>query len=211
MMEKCDLNDIIECLTRTAKILRNQPDQAIKELHQISRQIDYQVPYRDGHMQRVCFYALKIGKQLGLTEAELVILEAAALLHDFGKIGINEAILVKINPLTGEERIEIQKHVLRGYYILQGFSELVPILDGIRHHHEQFDGSGYPEQLAGENISLHGRIIALADAYDAITSQRPYRNAKTKEYAINELKKYSGKQFDPKLVEIFINILKDIE
>jgi len=209
-MEKCDLNDIIECLTRTAKILRNQPDQALKELHQISRQIDLQVPYRDGHMQRVCFYALKIGKHMDLTETELVILEAAALLHDFGKIGINEAILVKLKPLTGEERIEIQKHVLRGYYILQGFSELAPILDGIRHHHEQFDGSGYPEQLAGENISLHGRIIALADAYDAITSKRPYRNAKTKEYAINELKKNSGKQFDPKLVEVFVDVLKGI-
>jgi HD-GYP domain-containing protein (c-di-GMP phosphodiesterase class II) len=207
MMEKYDLTDIIECLTRTAGILRNQPDQALKELHQISRRIDRQVPYRDGHMQRVCVYAIKIGKQLSLTDAELVILEAAALLHDFGKIGINEKILVKPDPLTDEERLEIQKHVPRGYYILQGFAELAPILDGIRHHHEQYDGSGYPEGLAGENISLYGRIIAIADAYDAMISKRPYRRIKTRAEAATELKQCAGKQFDPRLINIFIGVL----
>ncbi len=206
-MEKYDLNNIIECLTRTAKIIRNQPDQAIKELRQISWWIDRQVPYRDGHMQRVCIYALKIGKQMYLTESELVILEAAALLHDFGKIGITEEILVKTEPLTDEERTEIQKHVLRGYYILQGFSKLTPILDGIRHHHEHYDGSGYPDRLAGKNISLYGRIIAIADAYDAMTSKRPYRTKKTKIEAVVELKQCAGKQFDPELVEIFIQVI----
>lgn len=206
-MEKCDLNDIIECLTRTAKILRNQPDQALKELRQISRWIDHQVPYRDGHMQRVCVYALKIGKQLNQTESELVTLEAAALLHDFGKIGINEETLVKIEPLTIEERLEIQKHVLRGYYILQGFAELTPMLDGIRHHHEQYDGSGYPEGLAGENISVNGKIIAIVDAYDAMTSKRPYRKIKTRVEAIAELRQCIGKQFDPHLVDVFIGML----
>ncbi len=205
-MDQFGLNNIIECLTRTAGILRNQPEQALKELRQISRRIDHQVPYRDGHMQRVCVYALRIGKSLNMSDSELVILETAALLHDFGKIGIAEEILVKPEPLTDEERSEIQKHVMRGYYILQGFPELTPILDGIRHHHEQYDGSGYPDGLAGESISIYGRIIALVDAYDAMTSKRPYRMIKTRADAIAEIKQCAGRQFDPRLVDLFISV-----
>ena len=160
-------------------------------------------------MQRVTEYALLIGVKLGLPDKDLVMLEAAGLLHDFGKIGIDEELLLKTDILNADDRAEIRLHVIKGYHILSGFEEFREILIGIRHHHEYWDGSGYPEGLSGENISLIGRIIAIADSYDAMTSERPYRKAKTKEYALDELRKNAGIQFDPKLVKIFISIIYD--
>jgi len=210
-MHKLNLDEIIKCLSLVASILHDQPEKALQELRIISKKVDDQVPYYDGHMQRVTEYSLLIGRKLGLPDDDLMKLEAAGLLHDFGKIGIDEELLLKTGKLTPEERAEIQNHVIKGVHILMGFEEFNEIVDGIRHHQEYWDGSGYPEGLTGENISLIGRIIAIADSYDAMTSERPYRKAKTKEYAINELKKNIGKQFDPKLVEIFIKELKDIE
>jgi HD-GYP domain-containing protein (c-di-GMP phosphodiesterase class II) len=207
-MADLHLDEIIKCLGKVAKILHNKPKEALQELRDISSLIDNQVPYRDGHNKRVSEYSLKIGKQLGLTDKEMVILETAALLHDFGKIGVDEEILLKPGPLTKSEKIEIEKHVLRGYYILSGFAELEEALEGVRSHHEHYNGSGYPERLLGDNIPLLGRILAVADAYDAMTSERPYRKAKTKEQAIEELKKFSGTQFDPEVVEVFIKILQ---
>jgi len=189
--------------------MRDQPDQALNELREISRTVDDQIPYYDGHMQRVTEYALLIGVKLGLPDRDLVMLEAAGLLHDFGKIGIDEELLLKIDKLTANEREEIRLHVIKGFHILSGFEEFGEILIGIRHHHENWDGSGYPEGLSGENISLIGRIIAIADSYDAMTSARPYRKVKTKMYALNELRKNAGIQFDPELVEIFISIVND--
>jgi HD-GYP domain-containing protein (c-di-GMP phosphodiesterase class II) len=206
-MVDLDIDEIIKCLSQVAKILHERPEHALKELRNISSLVDKQVPYRDGHTQRVCKYSLRIGKQLGLTDKEMVILETAALLHDFGKIGVDEKILLKPTSLTESEKIEIEKHVLRGYYILSGFAELEEALKGVRSHHEHYNGSGYPERLLGDNTPLLGRILAVADAYDAMTSERPYRKARTKEQAVEELMKFSGKQFDPEIVEVFIKIL----
>lgn len=138
----------------------------------------------------------------------MVILEAAALLHDFGKIGIDEEILLKPSSLTVQEKQEIEKHVLRGYYMLDGFSELEEVIKGVKSHHERYNGLGYPEGLAEDSIPLIGRIIAVVDAYDAMTNDRPYRKARTKQEAIEELKKFSGKQFDPEIVEVFVKILE---
>lgn len=202
-----DLNKIIKCLSQVTKILHDKPKEALTELREISSVVDSQIPYRDGHSQRVNEYSLKIGKQLGLTDKEMLILEAAALLHDFGKIGIDEEILIKPAALTDSERQEIQNHVLRGYYMLQGFEELNEVLEGVRSHHEHYNGAGYPKGLSQDNIPLAGRIIAVTDAYDAITSERPYRKARTKEKAIEELRIFSGKQFDPEIVDVFIKIL----
>ncbi|MGB3341570.1 MAG: HD-GYP domain-containing protein [bacterium] len=206
-MEDINIDEIISCLDKIANILHDKPAQAMRELRQISARVDSQVPYRDGHNQRVSRYSLELGKQLELNEEEMVILETAALLHDFGKICIDETILIKPSSLTEREKIEIQQHAIKGYYILAGFAEFEQALDGVRTHHERFDGRGYPEGLVDGNIPLIGRIIAVADSYDAMTSKRPYREARTKEQAAEELKTCSGAQFDPILVDAFINVL----
>jgi HD-GYP domain-containing protein (c-di-GMP phosphodiesterase class II) len=206
-MPHIDLEKIIATLGNVARILRDKPDTALSELRKISNQIDQQIPYRDGHSARVCDYSLKMGNALGFSDEQLVNLEAAALLHDFGKICVEENLLRKPKSLQDEERSEVEKHVLRGYHILSGFVDLDEALKGVRSHHEHYNGLGYPQGLTDGNIPLYGRIIAVADAYDAMTSDRPYRKAKSKKIALEELKRYSGKQFDPHIVDIFMTVI----
>lgn len=205
---KIDLADIIKCLSTVAETLKEDPKRALKDLRKIGAEIDSKVPYRDGHNLRVTDYCLAIADALGFSAHEKVALEVAALLHDFGKIGINEDILLKPRKLNEQEKREISMHVMRGYYMLAGFNELIEALRGVRSHHEYYDGSGYPEGLMHEEIPLMGRIIAVADAFDAMTSERPYRSARTQEEAIAELKRCSGSQFDPIIVEVFLQYLK---
>lgn len=202
-----DLDGIIRCLGTIAATLSEDPKQALCDLRRIGSEIDTKVPYRDGHSLRVTDYCLKIADDLGFTEEEQVILEVAALLHDFGKIGIDEQVLLKPRKLTEQERNEVTMHVMRGYYMLAGFGELVEALKGVKSHHEFYDGSGYPEGLMKSEIPLIGRIIAVADAYDAMTSKRPYRDALTQDQAIQELLQNSGRQFDPAIVKIFVKQL----
>jgi putative nucleotidyltransferase with HDIG domain len=197
---------LIACLKEIVKALKDKPDEALKELREIGKTLDSIVPYRDGHSQRVSQYAIAIAENMGFDKKQLVLVEASALLHDLGKIGIDETILLKPLPLTMEEKREIEKHVLRGYYILSGFTETPEILNGIKCHHEHWDGSGYPEGLENGKIPLIGRILAVADAYDAMTSERPYREVYTRKKAIAELKRLSGIQFDKEIVKIFLKI-----
>jgi HD-GYP domain-containing protein (c-di-GMP phosphodiesterase class II) len=204
---KINLNDIIKCLGTVAETLKQDPKRALEDLRRIGAEIDSKVPYRDGHNLRVTDYCLAIADELGFSANEKVTLEVAALLHDFGKIGINEDILLKPRKLNEQEKREISMHVMRGYYMLAGFNELIEALRGVRSHHEFYDGSGYPEGLMHEEIPIMGRIIAVADAYDAMTSERPYRRAKTQEEAIVELRRCSGSQFDPVIVEVFMQYL----
>jgi len=201
------IKDIINCLSRIGVALKANTAKASYELRKIGKMIDAQIPYHDGHALKVCDLALRIGAALKLTKAQMLILEATALLHDFGKIGLRTGLLIKTTPLTRLEKKQIQSHVLKGYYMLQGFKELNEILKGVRDHHEHYDGGGYPLGLTGNHICLNGRIIAIADAFAAMTSDRPYRQAKTKKEALGELKKCSGKQFDPHLVRKLMEIL----
>ena len=207
-MQDVDLDRIIETLKQIVKVLKNEPAEALGELRKISSQIDSQIPYRDGHSKRVSEYSREVGKELGFKDNDMVVLEAASLLHDFGKIGVEDDILSKPASLVDSERAEVEKHVLRGYYMLSGFVELEEALTGLRAHHEHYDGLGYPQGLTNGRIPLIGRIIAVTDAYDAMTSDRPYRKARTKEKAVEELKKFAGTQFDPHIVEVFLKILE---
>ncbi len=204
---KINLDEIIRTLSIVALTLRENPKKALEDLRDIGKQIDAQIPYRDGHILRVTEYSMAIAEEIGFTEEEKVVLEVAALLHDFGKIGIDESILLQPRILTREEKEEVDLHVMRGYYMLAGFNELIEALSGVKSHHEHFNGSGYPEGLRKGEIPIIARIIAVADAYDAMTSARPYRKALSKEDAIRELKANAGTQFDPAIVRIFIKYI----
>ncbi len=202
-------NEIIFCLQEMVKFLHDEPIKALQELADIASLIDSNIPFGAGHSKRVSDYALKIGKRLALTNEELVFLQTAALLHDFGKAGMDPKILEKPGPLTDAEKRQVNEHVYRGYYVLSIFPEFTEPLKGILSHHERYDGTGYPRGLSAQDIPLMGRIIAVADAYDAMTSKRPYRKKKSKKAAMKELQRLSGKQFDPDIVIIFIQMLNE--
>lgn len=167
--------------------------------------IDSKDPYTRGHSDRVRKWSVQIAEKLGFSEKKLESLEFGALLHDIGMIGIKDEILQKQDPLSPEEHQHIQEHPLIGVKIMEGVSFFKNKISMIRHHHERFDGSGYPDGLVGENIPSEARIIAIPDAFDAMTSLRPYRRAMPREDALAELEKGKGKQFDPKILEVFIN------
>lgn len=165
--------------------------------------------YTHGHSLRVAEFSLDLGRKLGLSEKELRELEIAALLHDIGKIGIPDSILLKSSKLTISEFEIMKSHPVRSGKILEKISSLRSLLPAIRHHHERYDGFGYPDGLKGNEIPLYARIILIADTFDAMTSTRPYRLALDKESAYQELKRCSGSQFDPYLVEVFLQAVKE--
>jgi putative nucleotidyltransferase with HDIG domain len=173
----------------------------------LARAIDAKSAWTAGHSERVTNLALKIGHAMDLPAKSLEILHRGGLLHDIGKIGTPLTVLDKPGKLEPEEMQIMRDHVKIGVHILEPipcFREALPI---VAQHHEWFDGSGYPAGLAGENISLHARILAVADCYDAIVSNRPYREGLPKQQAIEILKKRSGTQFDPMLIEVFTRLM----
>ncbi len=169
--------------------------------------LDARDPYTAGHSQRVAAYAVDIGVRAGLCEYDLDQLRKTALLHDIGKIGVKDAVLLKDGKLTDEEFDQIKKHPEMGESILKQVEPadaMRPYLPGVRSHHERYDGKGYPDGLIGDSIPLFGRIIAVADAFDAMTSDRPYRKGMPKERAISILEEGRGTQWDPHMATLFI-------
>lgn len=160
-----------------------------------------------GHCTRVSHYAGRIADALNMDSKEKYFLDIGALLHDVGKIGINDALLLKPERLDAGEWTDLKRHPEKGVEILKPLKHLEPALPVILHHHENFDGTGYPRGLQGEDIPLGARIIAVADSWDVMRTDRPYRKARTDESARNEMLVFSGTQFDPRIVEIFLSLV----
>lgn len=171
--------------------------------------VDAKDTYTKNHSDRVSYYSLMIGRQLGLNDHELEVLKQGGLFHDIGKIGIPDSILLKPGKLTDEEYDDIKNHPSIGAKILAPakiFTELMPI---VLHHHERFDGRGYPVGLAGENIPLMARVACVADSFDAMTSDRSYRPRFTVIAALEEIERCKGSQFDPYVVDAFMIALRE--
>jgi putative nucleotidyltransferase with HDIG domain len=184
----------------------------LKELHwgtlvALARAIDAKSSWTAGHSEGVTAMALKIGREIGLSGDEIDVLHAGGLLHDVGKIGTPVHLLDKPGPLTPEERVQVQEHVMTGVRILgplPGFEKYIPI---VREHHEWFNGNGYPQGIAGENISFLARVLAVADVYDALISDRPYRMGMPLHKVETVIRDSSGTQFDPRVVDAFLRVL----
>ncbi len=170
----------------------------------LAEAIDAKDPYTRGHSDRVRKMSIKLATHLGFAEDQLENLEYGALLHDIGKIGIKDEILQKHGTLTPEEYHYIQEHPLIGVKILEDVDYFRDKVKMIRHHHEHFDGSGYPDGLRGEAIPIEARIIAVPDAFDAMTSMRPHREAMSLEEVLLEMQRCKGKQFDPRVLDLFL-------
>jgi putative nucleotidyltransferase with HDIG domain len=162
-----------------------------------------------GHSERVVTYSLRLGREYGLSSEEMKALEFGSLLHDIGKIGVPDSILRKPAKLTEEEWVRMREHPLHGQQILRGIEFLQGAARVVAQHHEKWDGTGYPLGLRGEEIDINARIFAVADAFDAITSDRVYRRGKPYEAASQELDDWAGRQFDPKVVEAFHRVPKE--
>jgi HD-GYP domain-containing protein (c-di-GMP phosphodiesterase class II) len=181
----------------------------LQTITSLVRAMEEKDPYTSGHSNRVSDFACELGRRLGLPEDELEILEWAGLLHDIGKIGIRDDVLNKPGKLTDEEFEHIKTHPVKSFHVLEPIDALQCILGAARHHHEHYDGKGYPDGLLGQDIPLHARIIQVADVWDALTSTRSYRNAMPHEKAQQILRDEAGTTMDPHLVKLFLEILNE--
>lgn len=190
-----------------AELYKHMQDTYLGTIQTLARAIDAKDPYTKGHSDRVTKYAVKIAREMHLSESAIRNIEYSALIHDIGKIGIQESILTKKGGLSGTEYEIVKMHPLIGESIITPVKFLNGIAPLILYHHERFDGKGYLEGLRGEAIPLGARIISVADAFDAMTSDRPYRKALTRKKAREELEKDSGKRFDPQVIEAFLRLV----
>ena len=164
--------------------------------------------YTSGHSQRVAEISVAIAREMGLSRQDINKIRLAGLIHDIGKIGVRASVLNKPGRLNDDEYQHIKTHSEIGEHILTPIVEDEQILKTVRHHHERYDGTGYPDGLSGEQIPLGAKILAVADAYDAITSERPYRKAMSIQSACHEIELCKGSQFDPEVADTFLRIKK---
>ena len=189
-----------------ARLYSSLKDYYLNVLQSLAAALEAKDVYTRGHSVRVARLARACARALGLGAGEQEQVYLAALLHDVGKIGVAESILLKPGPLSAAEWEEVRGHPVVGARILEPARFPAAVVAAVRHHHEDYGGGGYPDGLAGEEIPLLARIIRVADAYDAMTSARPYRRGLTAEEAIEELRRGTGRQFDPRVVEAFLRI-----
>ena len=178
-------------------------------LHALAAALEARDVETKGHSERVVAYCLRLGKEIGLTDRQLITLEHGALLHDIGKIGVPDGILLKRGALTEDEWSHMRRHVEYGAQILRGIDFLEGATQIVSQHHERYDGSGYPHRMEGDQICLGARIFAVADAVDAMTSDRPYRAGRSFDDAADELIRCSGAHFDPTVVQAFAQVPLD--
>ena len=203
-----DQMNIIKSINNELKESKEQLEKAyLESIETLRYTVEAKDTYTRGHSDRVSSYSVLIGKEMGLSENDLKTLKIGGLFHDIGKIGVSDAILLKESKLTDDEYSEIKNHPAIGKHILSNatiFQDLIPI---VYHHHERYDGKGYPKGLKGEEIPFLARIVGVADAFDAMTSKRSYRDELDIEYVKQEIARCSGTQFDPQIASIFLNIL----
>jgi HD-GYP domain-containing protein (c-di-GMP phosphodiesterase class II) len=180
----------------------------INSVRMLAAAIDAKDPYTRGHSERVARYSIGIGKNLGLSDQEMRSLRISALLHDVGKIGIDDRILRKPGALSEEEFEVMKQHPAKGAAIMSGVAQLIDIIPGMKYHHEKWSGGGYPDNLEGERIPMQARIVAIADTFDAMTTNRPYQKAMELGYVVEKIKSFAGTRFDPRVVEAFVNAVK---
>jgi putative nucleotidyltransferase with HDIG domain len=182
----------------------------LSTIESLTTAIDAKDQFALGHSRRVAYLSSVMARRLELDEQQRDMLQIAAMLHDIGNLAISEEVLAKPGPLSEQERAQIKEHPELGASILSPVKQLSAVLPGIVDHHERYDGRGYPRRLKGEEISLQGRLIALADAYDAMTHDRPFRRACASRDALAEITAQSGAQFDPSLVPVFVECYREL-
>ncbi len=203
----------VSAAIEAAQLLRRQKDQFLRTVSVLAQAVELRDDYTGNHTQRVTRYSIMLGEKLELPDDQLDLVKVGGPLHDIGKIGIDDAILRKPGRLTGAEYEVMKTHTTKGAEILASVPEMGPIIPIVRSHHERWDGSGYPDGLAGEAIPLLARIVAVADAFDAMTSNRPYhenKKGKPPAWAFGEVERQLGKQFDPTVGAAFLAIRDEI-
>lgn len=180
----------------------------INSIRMLAAAIDAKDPYTRGHSERVARYSIAIGKNLNLSPKDMTNLRISALLHDVGKIGIDDRILRKPGALSDEEFDVMKQHPVKGAAIMSGVVQLTDCIPGMKYHHEKWSGGGYPDNLVGETIPVQARIVAIADTFDAMTTNRPYQKAMELAYVVEKIKSFAGTRFDPKVVDAFAQAVK---
>lgn len=203
-----DVRLLCSIATQLAAVLENMQliRDTVSTLVSLARAVEAKDPYTQGHSERVTLYAVRLAEQIGLPPQDLAILKLVGPVHDIGKIGISESILNKPARLSPQERRIMEKHPVIGETIVNTIRSFKPGLPIVRNHHERFDGTGYPDRLKGEQLPLTARIVSIADAYDAMTTKRPYRDPMEPSAAFEELESCAGTQFDGDLVRVFCKL-----
>ncbi len=209
-MKAIDQMNMIKKINEELRDTNEKLEKAYLESIQTLRYtVEAKDPYTRGHSDRVSEYSELLGKYLGLSQEDLHLLKVGGLFHDIGKIGVPDSILLKTSKLTDDEYSEIKNHPSIGAHILSNASLFQDIIPVVKHHHERYDGHGYPGKLVGEDIPYLARIATVADSFDAMTSRRTYRNSMPLDIVKQEIEKNKETQFDPKIADAFLDILNN--